>query len=65
MDSSRTSITMIELILLLWFILPVLVISIGYITVMGWTNPAKIVRVYSADTNRIDEDGGPYEVEIK
>ena len=56
---------MIELILLLWFILPVLVISIGYITVMGWTNPAKIVRVYSADTNRIDEDGGPYEVEIK
>ena len=56
---------MIELILLLWFILPVLVISIGYITVMGWTNPTKIVTVYSADTNRIDEDGGPYEVEIK
>ena len=56
---------MIELILLLWFIVPVLVISIGYIMVMGWTNPAKIVMVYSADTNRIDEDGGPYEVEIK
>ena len=56
---------MIEIILLLWFILPVLVISIGYIMVMGWTNPAKIVKVYSSDSNKIDENGGPYEVEIK
>ena len=24
----------------------------------------KIVTVYSADTNRIDEDGGPYKVEV-
>ena len=56
---------MIEIILLLWFVLPVLVISIGYIMVMGWTNPAKIVKVYSSDSNKIDENGGPYEVEIK
>ena len=56
---------MIEIILLLWFVLPVLVSSIGYIMVMGWTNPAKIITVYSSDNNRIDEDGGPYEVEIK
>ena len=25
----------------------------------------KIVTVYSADTNKIDKDGGPYEVEVK
>ena len=25
----------------------------------------KIIKVYSADTNRIDRDGGPYYVEIK
>ena len=24
----------------------------------------KIVTVYSADTNKIDEDGGPYQVEV-
>ena len=24
----------------------------------------KIVNVYSADTNKIDEDGGPYKVEV-
>ena len=24
----------------------------------------KIVTVYSADTNKIDEDGGPYKVEV-
>ena len=24
----------------------------------------KVVNVYSADTNKIDEDGGPYKVEV-
>ena len=24
----------------------------------------RIITVYSADTNKIDEDGGPYEVEV-
>ena len=65
MDSSRTSITMIELILWWTFAIPMMFISVAYILVMGWSNPAKIITVYSADTNRIDEDGGPYEVEIK
>ena len=65
MDSLRTSITMIELILWWTFLVPMLFIMVAYLLVMGWSNPRKIVRVYSADTNRIDEDGGPYEVMIK
>ena len=28
------------------------------------TKKKKIVIVYSADTNKIDEDGGPYKVEV-
>ena len=76
MDSSRTNITMIEL-LLWWSLLgPMLLISIAYLLVMGWSSPRKIItvgqssarkiiQVYSADTNRVDETGGPYEVEIK
>ena len=28
------------------------------------TEKKKIVIVYSADTNKIDEDGGPYKVEV-
>ena len=28
------------------------------------TKKKKIVNVYSADTNKIDEDGGPYKVEV-
>ena len=28
------------------------------------TTKKKIVNVYSADTNKIDEDGGPYKVEV-
>ena len=56
---------MIELILWWTFAIPMMFISVAYILVMGWSNPAKIITVYSADTNRIDEDGGPYEVEIK
>ena len=42
-----------------------MMISIGYILIMGWSNPSKIIQVYSDDNNRIDEHGGPYEVEIK
>ena len=56
---------MIELILWWTFAIPMMFISVAYILVMGWSNPAKIITVYSADTNRIDEGGGPYEVEIK
>ena len=65
MDSSRTSITMIELILWWTFLIPMLFIMMAYLLVMGWSNPRKIVTVYSSDTNRIDEKGGPYEVEIE
>ena len=64
MDSSRTNITMIEIILWWSLLGPMLLISIAYLLVMGWSNPRKIVTVYSEDTNRIDEKGGPYEVEI-
>ena len=64
MDSSRTSITMIELILWWTFVIPMVFIWVAYILVMGWSNPRKIVTVYSSDNNRIDENGGPYEVEI-
>ena len=56
---------MIELILWWTFAIPMMFISVAYILVMGWSNPAKIITVYSADTNRIDEGDGPYEVEIK
>ena len=28
------------------------------------TKKKKVVNVYSADTNKIDEDGGPYKVEV-
>ena len=65
MDSSRTNITMIEIILWWSLLGPMLLISIAYLLVMGWSNPRKIVRVYSDDNNRIDEKGGPYEVEIE
>ena len=65
MDSSRTNITMIEIILWWSLLGPMLLISIAYLLVMGWSNPRKIVTVYSEDTNRIDEKGGPYEVEIE
>jgi len=65
MGSSRTSITMIELLLWWVFLIPMMLLCIAYLLLMGWSNPAKIVRVYSADTNRIDETGGPYEVEIE
>ena len=64
MDSSRTSITMIELILWWTLLIPMIFIWVAYILVMGWSNPRKIVTVYSSDNNRIDENGGPYEVEI-
>ena len=64
MDSSRTSITMIELILWWTLLIPMIFIWVAYILVMGWSNPRKIIQVYSSDNNRIDENGGPYEVEI-
>ena len=64
MDSSRTSITMIELILWWTLLIPMIFIWVAYILVMGWSNPRRIVTVYSSDNNRIDENGGPYEVEI-
>jgi len=65
MDSSRTSITMIELLLWWIFLIPMMLIMIAYLLLMGWKNPAKIIEVYSADTNRIDENGGPYKVKIE
>ena len=55
---------MIELLLWWTFVIPMMFIMIAYLLLMGWSNPRKIVQVYSADTNRIDEHGGPYEVEI-
>ena len=65
MGSSRTSITMIETILFIWIVLPMIIILMAYLKTMGWSSPSKIVQVYSEDTNRIDEHGGPYEVMIK
>ena len=56
---------MIEIILFIWIVLPMIIILVAYLKAMGWTNPAKIVKVYSSDSNKIDENGGPYEVEIK
>ena len=39
-----------------------------FLTFLGFirkfTPRKKIVNVYSADTNKIDEDGGPYKVEV-
>ena len=56
---------MIELILWWTFLIPMMFIMMAYLLVKGWSNPRKIVRVYSEDSCRIDEDGGPYEVMIK
>tara|TARA_B100000902_G_scaffold239140_1_gene226466 strand:+ start:372 stop:545 length:174 start_codon:yes stop_codon:yes gene_type:complete len=56
---------MIELILWWTFIIPMIFIWVAYILVMGWSSPRKVIQVYSEDTNRIDEHGGPYEVMIK
>ena len=64
MDSSRTSITMIEILIWWTFLIPMMFITMAYLLLLGWSNPRKIVQVYSEDTNRIDENGGPYEVEI-
>ena len=64
MDSSRTSITMIELILWWTFVIPMLLIMIAYLLLMGWSSPRKIVRVYSEYSFRIDVDCGTYEVEL-
>ena len=65
MDSSRTSITMIELLLWWVFLIPMMLLCMAYLLLMGWSSPRKIITVYSEDTCRIDETGGPYEVEIE
>ena len=56
---------MIELILWWTLLIPMIFIWVAYILVMGWSNPRKIVQVYSSDNNRIDENGGPYEVMVR
>ena len=50
---------------MVWFGAPVGLIAIAYLMVIGWESPSKIVTVYSDDNNRIDKDGGPYEVMIR
>ena len=65
MDSLRTSITMIEILIWWTFLVPMLFIMMAYLLLMGWSSPRKMVTVYSEDTCRIDENGGPYEVEIE
>ena len=65
MDSSRTSITMIEILIWWTFLIPMMFITMAYLLVMGWSNPRKIVTVYSEDTCKIEEKGRPYEVEIE
>ena len=55
---------MIEILIWWTFLIPMMFITMAYLLLMGWSNPRKIVQVYSEDTNRIDENGGPYEVEI-
>ena len=56
---------MIELLIWWTFVIPMMFIMVAYILVMGWSSPRKIVQVYSEDTCRFDENGGPYEVMIK
>ena len=56
---------MIELILWWTLLIPMIFIVVAYILVMGWSNPRKIIQVYSSDNNRIDENGGPYEVMVR
>ena len=50
---------------MVWVGAPVGLIAIAYLMVIGWESPSKIVTVYSDDNNRIDKDGGPYEVMIR
>ena len=63
---------MIETILFIWVVLPAILIFVAYIYVMGFKAPWHIDLsnsdyrdVYSEDTNRIDEKGGPYRVKIR
>ena len=81
MGSSRTSITMIEIILWWSLLGPMLILSMGYLLIIGWKSPGEVeefgsfsdkkttkrkrITVWSADTNKVDEQGGPYEVEIE
>ena len=62
MDSSRTNITMIERLfsVLLRFKIDILIKIYNKL----FRKNHKTVLVWSADTNKIDEDGGPYEVKI-
>jgi hypothetical protein len=55
---------MIEIILWLIFPIPMLMLVLGYLLLHGWSKPSEIITVYSEDTCRVDEDGGPYEVKI-
>ena len=48
-----------------WIALPVVLIAAAYLMVIGWKSPSRIISVYSDDNNRVDEDGGPYEVMIR
>jgi len=63
---------MIETILFIWVVLPAIFIFVAYIYVMGFKAPwhinlsnSEYRDVYSEDTNRIDEVGGPYKVKIE
>ena len=63
MGSSRTSITMIEL--LAWIIFPLPMIIIAMVYLLTKSKPKRIIQVWSSDNNKVDEHGGPYEVEIE
>ena len=65
---------MIETILFIWIGLPIITIPMLYLCLMGFTWPGEMTTsdenseyrdVYSEDTNRIDENGGPYKVKIE
>ena len=62
---------MIETILLIWIVLPIFSILVLYLYKMGFSWPSELVDsdehrdVYSADTNKLTEKGGPYKVKIK
>jgi len=54
---------MIEL--LAWIIFPLPMIIIAMVYLLTKSKPKRIIQVWSSDNNKVDEHGGPYEVEIE
>jgi len=54
---------MIEL--LAWIIFPLPMIIIAMVYLLTKSKPKRIIQVWSSDNNKVDDQGGPYEVEIE